>query len=226
MGTTGAQTSVSSGLPALLSRIQSQLPSSIPLAVGFGVSNQQHFMDIGSLSDGVVVGSKLVTALKEAEPGTEAETVRKICESISGGQNRAVRPLAPIAADDVIAKPNPPIATQEPSQENPKMLPHRFGEYGGQYVPEALFDCLIELESIYFNAINDESFWAEFRSLYGYMSRPSGLYHAGRLTEMAGGANIWFKREDLNHTGSHKINNAIGQVRAHLALPPGPTRKG
>lgn len=213
MGVTGAQQSVHDGLPLLLSRIQSFLPTPVPLAVGFGVSTQDHFQKVGSLTDGVVVGSKLVTALKEASPGKEAETVQRICASISGGPTRPVRAIAPVPADDVVSKPQPPIATNEPTKENPKQLPHRFGEYGGQYVPEALFDCLIELEKIYSDAVNDPAFWAEFKGLYGYMNRPSGLYKAERLSEMAGGANIWFKREDLNHTGSHKINNAIGQVR-------------
>jgi hypothetical protein len=93
-----------------------------------------------------------------------------------------------------------------------KQLPARFGEFGGQYVPEALFDCLVELEAVHSHAINDPTFWEEFESYYGYINRPSGLYEATRLTEYAGGAKIWFKREDLNHTGSHKINNAMGQV--------------
>jgi tryptophan synthase len=93
-----------------------------------------------------------------------------------------------------------------------KQLPPRFGEFGGQYVPEALFDCLVELEAAHQNAMADPEFWKEFESYYGYINRPSGLYEAERLTEHAGGARIWFKREDLNHTGSHKINNAVGQV--------------
>jgi len=91
-------------------------------------------------------------------------------------------------------------------------LPARFGEFGGQYVPEALVDCLVELEEAHKNACADPEFWKEFESFYGYMNRPSKLYFAERLTEETGGAKIWLKREDLNHTGSHKINNAIGQI--------------
>ncbi|PLW56255.1 hypothetical protein PCANC_02049 [Puccinia coronata f. sp. avenae] len=91
-------------------------------------------------------------------------------------------------------------------------LPYRFGEFGGQYVPEALVDCLLELETCHREAMADPKFQAEFKSYYGYMNRPSGLYFAERLTEHIGGAKIWFKREDLNHTGSHKINNAVGQI--------------
>ena len=73
-------------------------------------------------------------------------------------------------------------------------------------------DCLAELEAAFNSARHDPSFWEEFRSYYAYMGRPSQLHLANRLTEHAGGANIWLKREDLNHTGSHKINNALGQI--------------
>jgi len=91
-------------------------------------------------------------------------------------------------------------------------VPARFGQFGGQYVPESLMDCLAELEAGFNQAMNDPEFWKEFRSYYPYMSRPSSLHLAERLTAHAGGANIYLKREDLNHTGSHKINNAIGQI--------------
>jgi tryptophan synthase len=98
----------------------------------------------------------------------------------------------------------------------------RFGEFGGQYVPEALMDCLSQLEEGFNTARNDPAFWSEFRSYYPYMGRPSSLHIAQRLTDHAGGANIYLKREDLNHTGSHKINNALGQVL--LAKRLGKTR--
>ena len=73
-------------------------------------------------------------------------------------------------------------------------------------------DCLAELETGFNEAKEDPKFWEEFRSYYSFMGRPSQLHLASRLTEHAGGANIWLKREDLNHTGSHKINNALGQI--------------
>ncbi|KAI9680204.1 MAG: tryptophan synthetase [Trizodia sp. TS-e1964] len=103
-----------------------------------------------------------------------------------------------------------------------KAYPSRFGEFGGQYVPESLMDCLASLEAGFDEARNDPKFWEEFRSYYPYMGRPSNLHLAQRLTDHAGGANIWLKREDLNHTGSHKINNAIGQIL--LAKRLGKTR--
>jgi tryptophan synthase len=95
---------------------------------------------------------------------------------------------------------------------NSSAIPARFGQFGGQYVPESLMDCLAELEAGFNDAINDPAFWKEFRSYYPYMSRPSSCHFADRLTAHAGGAQIYLKREDLNHTGSHKINNAIGQI--------------
>jgi tryptophan synthase len=95
---------------------------------------------------------------------------------------------------------------------NPSAIPARFGQFGGQYVPESLMDCLAELEAGFNDAVADPKFWEEYRSYYPYMSRPSTLHLAERLTEHAGGAKIYLKREDLNHTGSHKINNAIGQI--------------
>ena len=91
-------------------------------------------------------------------------------------------------------------------------VPSRFGEFGGQYVPESLMDCLAELEEGFGKAKNDPKFWEEYRSYYPYMGRPGQLHLADRLTKHAGGASIWLKREDLNHTGSHKINNALGQI--------------
>ena len=88
----------------------------------------------------------------------------------------------------------------------------RFGEFGGRYVPEILVDALDELEKAFVEAKNDPEFWKEFESHYDFIGRPSHLQLAERLTAEAGGARIWLKREDLNHTGAHKINNAVGQV--------------
>ena len=88
-----------------------------------------------------------------------------------------------------------------------------FGKHGGMYVAETLIPALQELAQAYQEAKQDPEFWAEFhRDLKYYVGRPSSVYHAKRLSEHLGGAQIWLKREDLNHTGAHKINNAIGQA--------------
>ncbi|SRR5690625_1920338 len=89
----------------------------------------------------------------------------------------------------------------------------RFGEFGGRYVPEALIPALDELEQAYYEARADEAFVSELEHyLRTYVGRPSLLSEAKELTRHAGGARIFLKREDLNHTGAHKINNTIGQV--------------
>ena len=88
-----------------------------------------------------------------------------------------------------------------------------FGKYGGQYVPEALMYPLKELVEAYEKYSKDPGFIAEFEYLLkDYVGRETPLYHAKRLSEQLGGAQIYLKREDLNHTGAHKINNVLGQI--------------
>jgi len=99
----------------------------------------------------------------------------------------------------------------------------RFGPFGGRFVPETLMDALDRLTAAYEEIKTDPSFWSEMEDyLTHYVGRPSPLYFARRLTEHAGGADLYLKREDLNHTGAHKINNGIGQVL--LAKRMGKTR--
>jgi tryptophan synthase beta chain len=99
----------------------------------------------------------------------------------------------------------------------------RYGQFGGRFVPETLMDALDVLAREYDRAKSDPAFQAELSGyLADYVGRPSPLFHARRLTELAGGAEIYLKREDLNHTGAHKINNAIGQVM--IARRMGKTR--
>jgi len=89
----------------------------------------------------------------------------------------------------------------------------RYGRFGGQYVPETLMNALIELERSYYAARDDNEFLREYDFfLKEYAGRPSLLYYARKMTEELGGAKIYLKREDLNHTGSHKINNVLGQA--------------
>ena len=89
----------------------------------------------------------------------------------------------------------------------------RFGPFGGRFVPETLTRALDQLAAEYALAREDEAFHEDLADLYRhYVGRPSPLYHAERLSEKVGGAQIYLKREDLNHTGSHKINNTLGQA--------------
>ena len=103
------------------------------------------------------------------------------------------------------------------------MAEGRFGIHGGQYIPETLMNAVIELENAYKRYKEDPEFVKEFEDLlHNYVGRPSRLYYASHMTEDLGGAKIYLKREDLNHTGSHKLNNALGQ--ALLAKKMGKTR--
>ena len=99
----------------------------------------------------------------------------------------------------------------------------RFGQFGGRFVSETLMPLILELEERYEFAKTDASFWAEMQDLWThYVGRPSPLYHCERLTAHLGGAKIYMKRDELNHTGAHKINNVLGQII--LARRMGKTR--
>jgi len=99
----------------------------------------------------------------------------------------------------------------------------RFGQFGGRFVSETLMPLILDLEAEYEKAKTDDSFWAEMDFLWKhYVGRPSPLYHAERLTDHLGGAKIYMKRDELNHTGAHKINNVLGQII--LARRMGKTR--
>lgn len=103
------------------------------------------------------------------------------------------------------------------------MTKGRYGIHGGQYIPETLMNAVLELQEAYEHYKNDPDFKAELKALYReYANRPSLLYYAERMTKDLGGAKIYLKREDLNHTGAHKINNVLGQ--ALLAKKMGKTR--
>ena len=89
----------------------------------------------------------------------------------------------------------------------------RFGQFGGRFVSETLMPLILELEDQYEKAKLDPEFWEEMDYLWKhYVGRPSPLYFAERLTERLGGAKIYLKRDELNHTGAHKINNVLGQI--------------
>lgn len=212
-GVTGATGSLSSNIPSLLERVK-KCSGTTPLAVGFGVSTREHFVNVASLADGVVVGSQIVTTIGNA-PGQEAAAVEKYCSELCGrtgaqNQTESIENKTP-TVDAVITEEQDSALVAQLAAMHGK-IPDRFGEFGGQYVPESLMDCLSELEEGFNKIKDDPAFWEEYRSYYDYMGRASRLHLAERLTEHAGGANIWLKREDMNHTGSHKINNAIGQL--------------
>lgn len=206
MGTTGASTKVSTGIQELYDRVRKYAGPDTPLAVGFGVSTREHFLTVGEVADGVVIGSKIITLIGDSKPGERGKVAYDYVQSILGNDFKPNYPKTFERNNNNQAKETKPVL-----EENHKYNP-RFGDFGGQYVPEALHTCLAELEKGFEDAVADPEFWKEFRDLYSYIGRPSSLHKAERLSEHAGGAQIWLKREDLNHTGSHKINNALAQV--------------
>lgn len=246
MGVTGATGKLSSNLPELLSRVH-KWSGNVPTALGFGVSTREHFLSVQEMSEGVVIGSQIITILGQAPAGQAAQKAEEYLTSVTGRRlerdtqgtlTREVNVLEPVLRVEPLQGSQPTdVITDEDTPAGPGLgdqlkalsgtgsadaLPARFGEFGGQYVPESLMDCLAELERGFNHALNDQSFWEEYRSYYPYMGRPSTLHLAQHLTERVGGSNIWLKREDLNHTGSHKINNALGQIL--LAKRLGKTR--
>jgi tryptophan synthase len=227
MGVTGATGTMNAHLPELLARVK-EYSGNVPAAVGFGVSTREHFLSVAKIADGVVIGSQIITILGEAPAGKRGKAVEEYCASVCGRTNISTG----AAATSVLTTNGQPVhvsavvhgdgaaaglADQIEALNNKGVadlsaIPARFGEFGGQYVPESLMDCLSELEAGFAKIKDDPAFWEEYRSYYPWMGRPGHLHLAERLTEYAGGANIWLKREDLNHTGSHKINNALGQI--------------
>ncbi|CAJ0643779.1 13800_t:CDS:10 [Entrophospora sp. SA101] len=204
MGITGTGKTINAQLPDLVNRVRKY--TDLPLAVGFGVSTRDHFKLVGSHADGVVIGSKIVNVLKNAEKNKRAEAVKAFASEISSNaQNneKAIENFDDIINDTEEQKDLKSKETENINKEPIHTLSARFGEFGGQYVPESL---------AFKEAKDDPGFQKEFESYYDYMGRESKLHCADRLTEHVGGARIWLKREDLNHTGSHKINNAIGQA--------------
>ncbi|KAJ5627116.1 tryptophan synthetase [Penicillium herquei] len=236
MGVTGATGKLSANIPELLKRVH-EYSGNVPAALGFGVSTRQHFLDVQQAAEGVVIGSQIITVVGQAAEGKAAQAAEDYLSSITGRKLQRdaqgtitgeinvieavhkVLPDAEVQPTKVITEADTPAGPGLGDQlvalnvtKDANVLPARFGEFGGQYVPESLMDCLAQLEKGFNEAKNDPKFWEEYRSHYPYMSRPSSLHLAERLTERCGGANIYLKREDLNHTGSHKINNAIGQI--------------
>lgn len=208
MGVTGASTQLDTGIADLCARVRKNAGSEHPIAVGFGVSTREHFLSVGSHADGVVIGSKLLLTIEDSKPQDITTNVSNYIKSILGEDYKSNAPTS-FAVDN---SEGASTTSKVPSLQEKHDFSPRFGEFGGQYVPEALHTCLAELERGFESSVSDPAFWEEFRSLYSYIGRPSSLHKAERLSEHAGGATIWLKREDLNHTGSHKINNALAQV--------------
>ncbi|KAG0637469.1 tryptophan synthase beta subunit-like PLP-dependent enzyme [Tuber brumale] len=231
MGTTATSGTLKVCLVDDLGRHVREASSNISIAVGFGISTRDHFVSIGQVSEGIVLGSQVINVISSSKPEEINEKVKDYCQMMIGrdGEDSTahkigivqavedpkepvnVHPASVIAGNDVdlgLGLMDPVNALNADGES----IPSRFGEFGGQYVPESLMDFLAELEHSFVEPNNDPTFWEEFQSHYPYMGRPGQLHLAENLTKKCGGANIWLNREDLNHTGSHKIHNALGQI--------------
>jgi tryptophan synthase len=196
MDTTGSSIAgtINTSLPSILSRVREH--TTLPLAVGFGVATREHFNIVSDAgADGVVIGSRLVSIIKESPEGEIVQRVESYCRGICM-KDESTRLRSP-PAPQLLSPPLPASASSINAAATASILPMRFGHFGGQYVPEVLFECLVELEEAHKVAITDPEFWKEFECYYGYMNRPSKLYYAENLTKEGGGAGIWLKREDL-----------------------------
>ncbi|KGO65650.1 Aldolase-type TIM barrel [Penicillium italicum] len=221
MGISGAHEKPYGRVAHLVDRVNEHTGSSVPIAVGFGVDTRQEFIDLSRAADGIVIGSPIVYILGNAAPGTGAQKVKGYCLRVSGRtENQIViterrkQANQPMSSTTVYLSYDGAGDTPEDTNKatNISGINTHLGAFSGQYVPESLMEGLTELEDGFKAANADPTFWAEINSYAAYANRPSSLHLAPRLTAHAGGARIWLKREDLNHTGSHKINNALGQI--------------
>lgn len=203
-GVTGARDSLPPDLETFLERVRAK--TDLPLAVGFGVSNPDMVQGIANMADGVVVGSAILKAMDklgdDATTEQRASAIRDITAHLKSGVKQGPE-----------AKNQATKLSQVPAEWTDAMKPSRFGKFGGQYIPETLSIAFEEIERAYNEIKDDPTFLAEL-DVYrrDFVGGPTPLHKADRLTEYAGGATIWLKREDLAHTGAHKINNAVGQA--------------
>jgi tryptophan synthase len=203
-GVTGARETLPDDLTEFIQRVRSK--TELPLAVGFGISNVSMVQGVANIADGVVVGSAIMKAMDKV--GTDATTeqradaIRNIVMELKAGTTQAAT-----AINQATKLGQIPTAWAENGEST------RFGKFGGQYIPETLSLAFEELEKCYLEIKDDPDFIAELDEYRrDFVGGPTPLHKADRLTALAGGATIWLKREDLAHTGAHKINNAIGQA--------------
>eukprot|EP00301_Raphidiophrys_heterophryoidea_P027583 c9725_g1_i1.p1 GENE.c9725_g1_i1~~c9725_g1_i1.p1 ORF type:complete len:715 (+),score=241.53 c9725_g1_i1:70-2145(+) len=206
-GVTGSRNAVSGDLPSLLSLIRQH--THLPIAVGFGVSSADHVTSVAEAgATGVVVGSAIVSALTSLPPDATGHQCAQAVEEVVSRLVKGRKPGHPMLP----ALDAQPINTQ-PAAADTFHQDSKFGDFGGCYVPETLVEAHKQLWDAFNEAINDQAFVAEIKKLReNYIGGPTPLYFAERLTQRIGGAHIWFKREEMAHTGAHKINNALGQA--------------
>ena len=213
-GVTGGAAALKSDLEPFMARVRAAA-GDVPLAVGFGISTPEGVKETAALADGVVVGSAIIRSL-DASADFAAPKRAEALEAFA-------KTLRDATAGESARDAAREAGATEAAGFKPTSLPDHFGAFGGRYIPETLAAAHAELELEYEKAINDPAFLEEL-AFYRkqFIGGPTPLYRADRLSEAVGGATIWLKREELAHTGAHKINNAVGQ--ALLAKRLGKTR--
>jgi len=216
LGVTGKRTDLSEELPDFVSRIKNRIRD-WPIAVGFGISTRDQVAKVTELgADGIVVGSAIIDAIQSILPELSHDRTR-----LYEGVKDFIRGLLKDSSTTRTQQPKPTEQQEQSTklQEKEHKMGHFFGQFGGRFAPETLSAALDELEAMYMKLRDDPTFREEIQTFNTYIGRPTPLYFAKRLTQHVGnGVNIWLKREDLAHTGAHKINNAVGQALLALRL--------
>lgn len=199
-GITGARSALPADLKSFVDRVRDHSP--VPLAVGFGISTPDQVKEVSSVAEGVVVGSAIINVIDEnlnKTPKDRSAALSKFISTLSGAIAKTMTPKK--------------RAEKKPNQPPRDVSSRNFGDFGGRYIPETLIDAHRELEEAYAEAVKDPKFHEDI-AFYRreFIGGPTPLYFAENLTKKMGGARIWLKREDLAHTGAHKINNAVGQA--------------
>eukprot|EP00916_Digyalum_oweni_P011311 GHVL01018839.1.p1 GENE.GHVL01018839.1~~GHVL01018839.1.p1 ORF type:complete len:528 (+),score=67.16 GHVL01018839.1:1349-2932(+) len=215
-GVTGEQDSnkwkaITADISELIPRIKACTQCSV--VVGFGISNESHVRSVLSVPgvDGFVVGSAIIRSISK---GTDHESklshMKEVTKSLAVVRN--------IPIEYAIAK-----STCEPSNQFMDAPEWGFGAFGGRFIPETLMHAHEELATAFQDCLKSDDFQNELLNYRkNFIGGPTPIYYAKKLTDHAGGAQIWFKREELAHTGAHKINNALAQTL--LAKRMGKTR--
>jgi tryptophan synthase len=212
MAVVGPWQQIGDGIIQLIGRVDCVTEGTVPAVIAFGISTRAQFWRIAKHAEGVAIGNPIIEALENAEPGTGAQKVKRLCLYIAARLEWHVeipeRPQLPNEASDAPVALDV-LADQPAASAASTTRPAAFDDLSA---PTYLKSCLSELETAFAAASADPDFWDEIRSHAINANRPTSLEVAERLTAHAGGARIWLKREDLSHTGSHKINNALGQI--------------
>lgn len=204
-GITGARSALPADLKSFVERVRAH--SSAPLAVGFGISTPEHVKEVAAVAEGVVVGSAIINTIDNAAHKSPAERATALQQFIASLSTAIVKDGS---KKHKTAEELSKFAFKAPAKEAPI---RGFGEFGGRYIPETLIDAHRELEEAYAAALADPKFHEQIAYYRKeFIGGPTPLYFAENLSRKVGGARIWIKREDLAHTGAHKINNAVGQA--------------